>query len=112
VAPPDVPPDRAKALQTAFMAMTRDPAFVAEIGKMGQDLSPIDGDAVRRIIAQMGATPKDVIAQFNEIVAPRWRTEGPTTEGRDLFSSSSVAYRLSSASHPDREHTCQHCCET
>ena len=71
VAPPDLPADRAKALQTAFMAMTKDPAFVDEIGKMGQDLSPIDGDAVRKIIADMGATPKDVIAQFNEIVAPK-----------------------------------------
>jgi tripartite-type tricarboxylate transporter receptor subunit TctC len=71
VAPPDIPPERAKALQTAFMAMTRDPAFIDEIGKMGQDLSPIDGDAVRRLIAQMGETPKDVIARFNEIVAPR-----------------------------------------
>ena len=71
VAPPDLPPERAKALQTAFMAMTKDPAFVDEIGKMGQDLSPIDGDAVRRIIAQMGETPKEVIAQFNEIVSPK-----------------------------------------
>ena len=70
VAPPELPADRAKALQTAFMAMTKDAGFVDEIGKMGQDLSPIDGDAVRRIIAQMGETPKDVIAQFNEIVAP------------------------------------------
>src|SRR5437868_7592272 len=71
VAPPDLPADRAKALQTAFMAMTRDPAFVDEIGKMGQDLSPVDGNAVRRIIVQMGETPKDVLARFNEIVAPR-----------------------------------------
>jgi tripartite-type tricarboxylate transporter receptor subunit TctC len=71
VAPPDLPPDRAKALQSAFMAMTRDPAFVDEAGKMGQELSPIDGDAVRRLIVQMGETPKDVIAQFNEIVAPK-----------------------------------------
>ena len=71
VAPPDIPADRAKALQSAFMAMTKDPAFVDEIGKMGQDLSPIDGEAVRGIIAQMGATPKDIIAQFNEIVSPK-----------------------------------------
>ncbi len=69
VAPPDLPADRAKALQTAFMAMTKDPAFVDEIGKMGQDLSPIDGEAVRKLIAQMGETPKDVIARFNAIVA-------------------------------------------
>jgi tripartite-type tricarboxylate transporter receptor subunit TctC len=71
VAPPDIPADRAKALQDAFMAMTKDPAFIDEIGKMGQDLSPIDGEAVRRIIGAMGETPKDVIAQFNEIVSPK-----------------------------------------
>jgi tripartite-type tricarboxylate transporter receptor subunit TctC len=71
VAPPDVPADRLKALQTAFMDMTKDPAFVEEIGKMGQDLSPIDGEAVRKLIAQMGETPKDVIARFNEIVSPK-----------------------------------------
>jgi tripartite-type tricarboxylate transporter receptor subunit TctC len=68
VAPPDIPPERAKALEAAFMAMTKDPAFVEDIGKMGQDLSPIDGAAVRRLIVQMGETPKDVIAQFNGIV--------------------------------------------
>ena len=71
VTSPDIPADRLRALQTAFMAMTRDGAFVEEIGKMGQDLSPIDGDAVRTLIARMGDTPKDVIAQFNEIVASK-----------------------------------------
>jgi tripartite-type tricarboxylate transporter receptor subunit TctC len=71
VAPPDLPADRAKALQDAFMAMTREPAFIDEIGKMGQDLSPIDGEAVRRLIVQMSETPKDVIAHFNEIVSAK-----------------------------------------
>ena len=71
VAPPDLPVERAKALQTAFMAMTKDAAFVDESGRMGQDLSPIDGEAVRRIIAQMGETPKDVVARFNEIVSSK-----------------------------------------
>jgi tripartite-type tricarboxylate transporter receptor subunit TctC len=68
VAPPDLPPERARALQNAFMAMTRDPAFIEEANKMNLERSPIDGEAVRRIIAQMSETPKDVIAQFNEIV--------------------------------------------
>jgi tripartite-type tricarboxylate transporter receptor subunit TctC len=71
VAPPDVPPDRAKALGMAFMDMTRDAAFVAEAQKLGLDVSPIDGNAVIDVIRQMAATPKDVIAQFNEIVAPK-----------------------------------------
>jgi tripartite-type tricarboxylate transporter receptor subunit TctC len=67
-APPDLPPERARALQDGFMAMTRDPAFIEEANRMNLEQSAIDGEAVRRIIAQMGATPKDVIAQFNEIV--------------------------------------------
>jgi tripartite-type tricarboxylate transporter receptor subunit TctC len=70
-APPDMPPDRAKALQAAFMDMNRDPAFVADAQKLGLDVSPIDGDAVIRLIAQMAATPKDVITRFNEMVAPK-----------------------------------------
>ena len=69
VAPPDLPPDRAKALQDGFMAMTKDPAFVDEANKMSLELSPIDGEAVRRIIAQMSETPREVIDQFNEIVS-------------------------------------------
>lgn len=71
VAPPEIPAERARTLQNAFMAMTKDPAFVQEIEKMGQDLSPIDGDAVHKLIAEMSATPKDVIARFNEIVSGR-----------------------------------------
>jgi tripartite-type tricarboxylate transporter receptor subunit TctC len=71
VAPPDLPADRAKALQTAFMDMTRDPAFAADAQKLGLDVSPVDGDAVLKLIGQMAATPKDVIAQFNQMVAPK-----------------------------------------
>src|SRR5215813_1402495 len=67
-APPDLPPERARALQDGFMAMTRDPAFIEEANRMNVEQSPIDGEAVRRIITQMSATPKDVIAQFNEMV--------------------------------------------
>jgi tripartite-type tricarboxylate transporter receptor subunit TctC len=70
-APPDLPPERAKALQGAFMDMSRDPAFVADAEKLGLDVSPIDGNAVVKLIAQMAATPKDVIAQFNQMVAPK-----------------------------------------
>jgi hypothetical protein len=53
VTPPDIPADRLRALQTAFMAMTGDGAFVEEIGKMGQDLARFDGDALRTLIARM-----------------------------------------------------------
>ncbi len=70
VAPPGVPPDRATALGTAFMAMTKDPAFVQDAHKLSLDVSPIDGDAVRKLIETMEQTPKDVIAQIDGIVPP------------------------------------------
>jgi tripartite-type tricarboxylate transporter receptor subunit TctC len=66
-APPGVPPDRAAALQQAFVDMSKDEAFVAEAKKLGFDVSPIDGDAVLTMIARSGAIPRDVIARFNEL---------------------------------------------
>ena len=70
-APPGLPPERAKALQAAFVDMSKDPAFVADAIKLGLDVSPIDGDAVVKVIAQMAATPTDVIAQFKEMLGAK-----------------------------------------
>ena len=67
VGPPGIPPDRAKALQTAFMAMCRDKAVLEEAEKLGIDMSPIDADAILRLLARMTATPKDVIARYSAI---------------------------------------------
>ena len=66
-APPDVPPDRAKALQTAFMAMCQDRAFVEEAEKLGIDVSPIDGAAILTLLARTAATPGEVIARYNAL---------------------------------------------
>jgi tripartite-type tricarboxylate transporter receptor subunit TctC len=66
-APPDVPPDRASALQSAFMAMSRDQSFVDDAKKLGLDVSPIGGDAIATLLTRAAATPKDVIDRFNEI---------------------------------------------
>ena len=66
-APPDVPANRAKALQSAFMAMCADPSFVEEAKRLGLDISPIDGEKIASLLARAAATPKDVIDRFNEI---------------------------------------------
>lgn len=67
VAPPGLPPDRAAALRSAFMAMCQDPAFLEDARKVKLDISPIDGEAVRALLAKSAATPKEVIARYNEI---------------------------------------------
>jgi tripartite-type tricarboxylate transporter receptor subunit TctC len=66
-APPDIPKDRAKALQIAFMAMCRDKTYVEEAEKLGIDMSAIDGEAILKLLARTAATPKDVIARYNAI---------------------------------------------
>jgi tripartite-type tricarboxylate transporter receptor subunit TctC len=45
-APPGVPADRAKILQTAFLSAHRDPQFVEEATKLDLDISPIGPDEV------------------------------------------------------------------
>jgi tripartite-type tricarboxylate transporter receptor subunit TctC len=71
IAPPDLPADRTAALQSGFMAMVKDPAFIAEAEKMRLELSPIDGDAVRAVVARMRETPADVIEQFKTIAGSK-----------------------------------------
>jgi tripartite-type tricarboxylate transporter receptor subunit TctC len=66
-APPGIPPERASALQSAFMAMCRDQAFLEEAEKLGIDMSPVDGAAILKLLGQTAATPKDVIARYNVI---------------------------------------------
>ena len=70
LAPPALPADRAKALQSAFMAVHQDAAFLAEAKKLDLDISPISGDEVVKLLARTAQTPKDVIARYNDIVSP------------------------------------------
>ena len=71
VAPPGLPADRAAALQSGFMAMCRDGAFLQEAQKLGLDISPIDGDAIVKLLVDSATTPKPVIQRYNAIVSPK-----------------------------------------
>ena len=68
VAPPNLPSDRARALQAAFVAMSRDEAFIAEVAKRRVELSPIDGGEIIAVLQRSAATPKQVIDRFNAIL--------------------------------------------
>lgn len=71
IAPPGLPVDRAKALQKAFDEAVADKGFLAEAEKFHLDASPLNGDAVAKLVADMAHTPKDVIAQFKAISESR-----------------------------------------
>jgi tripartite-type tricarboxylate transporter receptor subunit TctC len=71
MAPPNLPPDRAEALQTAFVKMVRDPAFIADATRRRVELSPIDGRALLAMLQRAAATPRTIIDRFNAIIEPQ-----------------------------------------
>jgi tripartite-type tricarboxylate transporter receptor subunit TctC len=67
-APPGVPADRAKALQAAFMATHKDPAYLEDAAKLQIDVSPISGDDVIKLIESTASTPPDVMKKMEKYV--------------------------------------------
>jgi len=58
-APPAVPTRRARALARAFLAVQRDPQYLAEAESLKLDVSPIGGDEILRAIDRIaGASPE------------------------------------------------------
>ena len=58
--PPDIPKDRAKALQAAFMQTGKDPAYREEAKKLDLDVTPMDGEEILAIIKRLVDIPVDV----------------------------------------------------
>jgi tripartite-type tricarboxylate transporter receptor subunit TctC len=69
-APPGVPADRAAALRSAFMATLKDPAFLAEADKLKLEVNPVSGEDVDRLIAELYATPKDIVEEARAAIKP------------------------------------------
>lgn len=61
VAPPDVPAARIAALRNAFNKTVADPAFIAEMEKMGMNVAPITGEGMEDYIAKLYAYPPEVV---------------------------------------------------
>jgi tripartite-type tricarboxylate transporter receptor subunit TctC len=68
-APPDVPADRAKALQDAFRATHKDPAYLADAEKLGVEISPIGGEEVLRMIDRIAKTPAGELKRIEKLIA-------------------------------------------
>ncbi len=67
VAPPGVPPDRAQALQAAMMKVSQDPNYLAEAAALKLDVSPIDGDAVLKLIGGLAKSPPAVMDRMRAL---------------------------------------------
>src|SRR5262249_41638996 len=60
-APGGIPPERAKALQDAFLAMHRDPQYLEEAARLSVDVSPLGGDEVLHAIESIAGAPRDLL---------------------------------------------------
>jgi tripartite-type tricarboxylate transporter receptor subunit TctC len=59
-APPDLPPARAKALESAFLAVQKDPGYLADAAKLRVDVGGVGGEAALQAIDRLAATPADL----------------------------------------------------
>jgi tripartite-type tricarboxylate transporter receptor subunit TctC len=69
-APPGIPEDRKQALRRAFDATLKDPAFLAEASKLKLDVNPVSGETVDKLIAELYATPKDIVEETRAAIKP------------------------------------------
>jgi tripartite-type tricarboxylate transporter receptor subunit TctC len=61
------PPDRLAVLRKAFDAMVADPEFRGEAGKLRLLVTPMKGEEVKAHIAELYATPADLLARAKAI---------------------------------------------
>jgi tripartite-type tricarboxylate transporter receptor subunit TctC len=59
--PPGVSTEKIQTLRDAFDATVKDPEFLAEAQKLNLDVSPMSGAEIDRSLAEIYATPKDLI---------------------------------------------------
>ena len=69
VAPPGVPADRAAALQAAFLAVHRDPQFIAEAAQLKIEISAEGGEDVLRAIDRIAGAPAALLDRLRRILA-------------------------------------------
>lgn len=66
--PPAIPNDRKQALRAAFDATMKDERFLADAQKVRLDISPTTGADIEKLIAQLYATPKDVVEKVKHAI--------------------------------------------
>ena len=68
-APPGVPEDRVKALQTAFLAAHRDPQYLEESEKIGVYVSPVSAADMVRSIERLSQASPELFEQVRRLLA-------------------------------------------
>jgi tripartite-type tricarboxylate transporter receptor subunit TctC len=62
-----VPAERIAILRRAFMATVKDPAFLADMEKLGHPVQPLGGEQAERIVAKMSGASPEVLKKARSI---------------------------------------------
>jgi tripartite-type tricarboxylate transporter receptor subunit TctC len=68
VAPPGVPADRAAALQAAFLAVHRDPQFLADAARLKIEVDALGAAPVLAAIDRIADAPRDLLDQLRRLL--------------------------------------------
>lgn len=66
--PPQVPPQRAQALQKAFIAALKDPQLLAEAEKAKLEIDPIDGPGIEKMVHGLYEIEPAVVSRVKQIL--------------------------------------------
>lgn len=69
--PPETPKERVQQLRMAFVQTLKDAEFLAEAGKARQEIEPISGEDVERIVSRLFKLEPGVVSKLREIVSPK-----------------------------------------
>jgi tripartite-type tricarboxylate transporter receptor subunit TctC len=69
IAPPGIPEDRFAVLRNAFASAVQDPELLADMERLNYRISPVLGEEAQKLMADVYATPEEVISRVREIVA-------------------------------------------
>jgi len=65
--PPGVPADRVAILRAAFEATLKDPAFLAEAGKLQLEIDPLTGPQIAALLKTAYGAPKPIVARAAQL---------------------------------------------
>jgi tripartite-type tricarboxylate transporter receptor subunit TctC len=65
--PPGTPADRVAILRSAFEATLKDPAFIAEAGKLQLEIDPLTGPEIANLLRTAYAAPKPIVARAAQL---------------------------------------------
>jgi tripartite-type tricarboxylate transporter receptor subunit TctC len=67
VGPPNIPADRAKALQDALLAMCKDPVFLQEAEKLKIDVSPVGPAEALEMLNRLAEAPQELKDEIKKL---------------------------------------------